>query len=306
MRPLSVLPALVAVVYLSACASPASQSLTPRQAPLARSQVTHTVSHVLFVSNEQNNTVAELDATSGKTVRVFTGVSGPVGAAVVPGGKKYPFPILYVNNDGSNDVSWFDATTGKAEGAPATIGGRFEQPRGMAYDGTRLYTANDQDSTVVAFTPCGNAGACFRYEKRYDVTLSKPQGLKIDKGLMYVANAANNSLSVISTSTGKLAGRIINSGLEDPEGVGINDGKVFVSSAKSNEVTVFDQTTLKPVGRIAANGLNEPLGMAVGNGTLYVTDYKSNQISMFDTKTNKPKGVLSSPAMFGPVDVFYY
>jgi DNA-binding beta-propeller fold protein YncE len=81
---------------------------------------------------------------------------------------------------------------------------------------------------------------------------------------------------------------------------------VFVSSAKSNEVTVFDQTTLKPVGRIAANGLNEPLGMAVGNGTLYVTDYKSNQISMFDTKTNKPKGVLSSPAMFGPVDVFYY
>ncbi len=295
---------LAAAAGLAAC-SAAQLSLVP--APLAAGAA-KAVAHRLFVSNELNNTVAVLDASTGAAVAVISGggLNCPVGMAVGPAGKTFAFPILYVANACSDTISSFDAGSYKAVGKPVPLVG-LSHPRGMAYAAPFLYIANDGNSTIEATDPTCEKDGCFSSPSViHNGGLDGPQGLKIAGGFIYAANAANDTLSIFNQQSWAPVAVVTQGSLAMPEGIAVAGGSIFVANAGLSDIATYDAKTRKPSARITGNGLADPLGMDEGGGAIYVVDHDTNRISRFSVATKKAMGTLAAPSLDGPVDVLYY
>jgi YVTN family beta-propeller protein len=121
----------------------------------------------------------------------------------------------------------------------------------------------------------------------------------------YVTNGESNNISVIDTSTNRVAATI--SVGSNPAGVGINPNgtKVYVANSQSNDVSVIDTATNTVIATVLAG--SSPKGVAVSpdGKKVYVTNLASNTVSIIDTtsdsvvstvKTGKaPTGVAVSP-----------
>jgi outer membrane protein assembly factor BamB len=267
-----------------------------------------TTPHTLFVSNELNNSIAALNATTGKPLFTIEGGSGkgrglygPVGMVVVPPyatAQKYAFPTLLVCNAGDYDLTEIDALTGKVLGTD--VQSRLAQPRGMTAFDNYLYVANFENSTIQVLT--FNAGFVTSISGG---GLEEPEGLKTDGTRLYAVNSYNDTVSVFSIG-GKPLGVISGGFMKAPSGIAIADGKLFVSNSKTSTISVFSQSSLKYLGLISGNGLAEPLGMIVGADVLYVVDHTTNRLSLFNVTTGKAMGTLFADTLDGPVDVYFY
>ena len=120
--------------------------------------------------------------------------------------------------------------------------------------------------------------------------LDTPQGLKIAGGLIYTANAANDSLSIFNQQSWAPVAVVTQGSLATPEGIAVAGGAIFVANAGSNDIATYDAKTRKPSGRITGNGLAEPLGMDQGGGVLFVVDHDTNRISRFSRLNPKSDG----------------
>jgi DNA-binding beta-propeller fold protein YncE len=295
---------LVAAAGLAAC-STSQPSLVPVP---AASGAAKAAAHRLFVSNDLNNTIAVLDASTGAPVAVISGggLNCPVGMAVGPAGKTFAFPILYVANSCNSTISSFNALTYKAVMKPVPLTG-LNHPRGMAYAAPFIFIANDGNSTIEVTDPTCGKGGCFSMPSIiHSGGLDTPQGLKIAGGLIYTANAANDSLSIFNQQSWAPVAVVTQGSLATPEGIAVAGGTIFVANAGSNDIATYDAKTRKPSGRITGNGLAEPLGMDQGGGVLFVVDHDTNRISRFSVSTQRAMGTLAAPSLDGPVDVLYY
>ena len=113
-----------------------------------------------------------------------------------------------------------------------------------------------------------------------------PDGVAVDPGThaVYVANAFDNTVSVIDASTRTVTATVPVG--YDPVGVAVDPGThtVYVTNlvGANNTVSVIDGSTRTvtatvPVGR-------NPNGVAVdpGSHTVYVTNYQSNSVSVIE------------------------
>jgi len=126
--------------------------------------------------------------------------------------------------------------------------------------------------------------------------LSTPTGISFDSlGNLYVANAGNNTVSVLAVSTGKLYGQsvtadtlstLISSGLNDPQDVVFDSANdLFVDNYSSGTISALTTTsktlygtalTADDLGAVGT-GLNEPTQMTVeGGNELYFANYGGN------------------------------
>ena len=90
--------------------------------------------------------------------------------------------------------------------------------------------------------------------------LDAPAGLKIAGGLIYTANAANDSLSIFNQQSWAPVAVVTRGSLATPEGIAVAGGTIFVANAGSSDIATYECKTRKPSGRITGNGLAEPLG----------------------------------------------
>jgi YVTN family beta-propeller protein len=136
---------------------------------------------------------------------------------------------------------------------------------------SEIGTANAQKYSVIATIPVGKS----------------PFGVAINptNGLVYVANANSNTVSVIDPKTNTVVATKYVFGGRAPYGVAINptNGLVYVTNVRSNTLSVIDPATNKVVATIPVG--EGPSGVAINpsNGLVYVANADSNTLSVVST-----------------------
>jgi YVTN family beta-propeller protein len=272
-----------------------------------------------YVGLFKDNTVAVLDAGSGRVLRTIPVAAGPHGMVVTPDGRK-----VYVSSDGSSVVSVIDTATDRVA-RTIDVG---KEPHGLALaaDGRMLLVAvNGADriafvdtaseavvATVsvakphtIAVRPDGKVAYVASQEPgRFalavidlaardvvrTVALAKPpRDLEFghDGKALYFTEAGVNAVQVLDPASDTIVAQVPTGAsphyASAPRGTTL--GIVVVQGP--GELLLFDPATSKPIRGVAVG--KQPHWAAVsGDGkTAYVTNEGSNDVSIIDLTTGK-------------------
>jgi len=152
----------------------------------------------------------------------------------------------------------------------------FAQPSGLATDGTWLYVADSEGSSIraVPFDVKGRVrtlvGTDFLPQARLftfgDVDgppglarFQHPLGIAYAEGVLYVADTYNNKIKTIDPKTGKvvtlLGGESI---FDEPAGLSVAEGKLYVADTNHHQIRVVDPRGDQPVDTFTIYGLKPP------------------------------------------------
>jgi hypothetical protein len=199
----------------------------------------------LWVANQAGNSLTEINPSTG-------GWMGTVGAGGY--GLDHPTAItsagadLFVAND-TGSLSEVRASDGAAL---RTISGSalgLLHPVALATSGHTLLVLNAGSPSATppvagsiseVDTRTGRllqhiSGARFAFDNPVALTVAGPHA--------YIADEANDSVTEIDITSGRLLRVIAGQGLRDPDGVTVAEGHVWVSDAGSNSATDIDEST---------------------------------------------------------------
>ena len=245
----------------------------------------------VYVSNNGDNTVSEIDTSTNTVVATIRVGSGPEGVAVTPDGTR-----LYVANDGG--AVWVIDTSNNSTVAKVTVGG---DPYGVAItpDGTRVYVTEDNGAAVSAIDTSSNTVIA------RIVMPAVPSGVAIapDGRHAYVASDGANltpAVSVIDTSSNTVVATVGLAGL--PWGIAVTpDGRrVYVAnsvptvSGGSAHVSVIDTSSNAVIANVPVGaGISWGLAITpdgtrayVATGVLIGSGANNGVVSVIDTSSN--------------------
>jgi sugar lactone lactonase YvrE len=178
-------------------------------------------------------------------------------------------------------------------------------PTGMALDADdRLWTSMGTTNQVIKWRDSAEFSGASPAYVMLDVTgLSNPQGLAFDKnGLLWAANAGNNSLTGINES-GTVTATVTSTALNQPTGMAFDaTGNLWVSNIGNNTIVEFTAAQLATAGAetpgivlsATASSLSSPSALAFDpSGNLWVTNTAANTVVSFATASLAATG---SPA----------
>jgi DNA-binding beta-propeller fold protein YncE len=257
----------------------------------------------LYVADTENHLIRRLDLTA-RTVTTIAGTGnmalgryrrGPAREVdlsspwdlVLEGG------ILYIAMAGPHQVWAMNLLHEEigpyaGSGREARIDGplmeaALAQPSGITSDGTNLYVADSEVSSIraVSLDPRGNVSTIvgldlFEFGDRdgqgEDVRLQHPLGVTYSKGVLYVADTYNHKIktvgpglrtSVTFLGTGKPGFRdreIVQ--FYEPSGVSVADGKLYIADTNNHAIRVADLHT-QEVTTLQLTGLTNGAGVSV-------------------------------------------
>ena len=225
----------------------------------------------IYVSNSNNNTIGEYDATTGTTINAsLITTASPVGIAISGNG-------LYVSNDSENPpgntIGEYNATTGTAINASLITGTLFNDVAavGVALSGNNLYIAQLDDTVISEYN--ATTGAAIN-SSLISVgggnSFNGPWSLAVSGNNLYV-DTYNGPIGEYNATTGAA----INSSLTGP----ITDGSFIAISGNDlyavsyNQINEYNATTGALIQH-SATSVSNPEGITVsGNYLLFVTNH---------------------------------
>ena len=251
-----------------------SVSLTDCDGPYGAAVAAGTSSIYVFVTCENSDALAVVDASSSSSMDMITllddvddggDVDAPRGVTVDPAGD-----YVYVANYGSNNIAY-----GRIDNSPSIDG-----------------VLDDDDADFNK--PWGIVAI-------YDGSTSEEESTDVRK--IYVTNNGNNKVAVITHTGSSTFEYDTVSGYDGVAPIGIAatpDGRyVYVANSGSNTVSVIRTSTDEQVKKITVG--NTPWGVAVGNmgDYVYVTNSLANTVSIIDTQTNALATQTTNPVTVG-------
>jgi YVTN family beta-propeller protein len=314
---------LVAAMAMAACCvglSPAAAEEGIRTIPVGSAplSISSDGTHV-WVTNVFENTVSEIEASSGTVIRTI-----PVGS--VPAGVTSDGTHVWVTNAGENTVSEIEASSGTVI-RTIPVG---EHPNAVSSDGTHVWVTNQYGTTINEIN--ASSGEVIRTI----TTGSAPTGVSSDGTHVWVTNQSEATVSEIEASSGEVI-RTIPVG-RTPQGVFSDGTHVWVTSEEEDTVTeieassgtvirtipfgsyprgVYSDGTHVWVGTYYENTVSEIEASSgtvirtipVGNGPdqvssdgthVWVSNFNEHTVSEFPTNyTLPPKAVIESPSSGG-------
>ena len=181
----------------------------------------------LYVSCADSDAVCVVNRDTDTVGAVVAVGRGPRGLALAPGGDR-----LYVANTGSRDIDVLDTSTLRVGRTIANFG---LAPRDLVLDGEGrwLFASNpDGDEITVVDATCDLAVRRIR-------TGDGPGALAVDddRGLLYVANARANTVSVVGVQDLSVQGSLAPG--QEPTGLAVQDGLLWVANRNSNSVAAL-------------------------------------------------------------------
>ena len=292
---------------------------------------------LMYVANGVDDTVTILNTTGGPDNDVETDdVVGTVDVGNGPQGIAYAQDkmLMYVANAVDNTVTILNATGGddgtagnsddviNTNSLEVDVG---DKPQGIAYaqDKMLMYVANAGDNTVTILNATGgddgNAGNADDVVGTVDVG-NNPQDLAYaqDKMLMYVANADDDTVTILNTTGGPdndvetddVVGTV-NVG-ELPQGMAYAQDKMlmYVTNAGDNAVTILNTTggpdndveTDDVVGTVNVGGFPRGIAYAQDKMLMYVTNTVAGTVTILNT-TGGPDNDVETDDVVGTVNV---
>ena len=210
----------------------------------------------VWVANYNDDTVTELNASTGALVNTIPVGSGPV--AVSSDGTH-----VWVANATDDSVTELDASTGAVANTIA-VGGT---PNGISSDGNHVWVANSSGNTVTELD--ASTGAVVN-------TISvgnSPYGISSDGTHVWVTNFNDNTVSELNATTGGVVSTIPVPG-DNPNGVSSDGTHVWVADQSSNQVIELDASTGAVVNTTAVGG--HPIGISSDGTNAWVTNNGGN------------------------------
>lgn len=299
----------------------------------------------LYVVDSGDNAIRKIVIASGVVTTLSTTlgtVYGGVYGITVDAGGSY----LYVSEqnsihritlaDGTSTVVAGGASIGFADGTGTAAG--FDNPYGLATDGTNLYVADTGNNTIrqvvlgtaVVTTLAGQAGGASGSADGVATaaTFDQPVGVTTDGSNLYVADRNNYTIRKIVIATGAvttLAGQAGISGAIDgtgsaasfgyPQGITTDGSNLYVADTGNDTVrkiaiatgvvtTLAGQAGVRGFadGTGSAASFYSPYGVTTDGTNLYVTDTYNNTIRKIVIATGAVTTLAGQAGVHGSAD----
>ena len=252
--------------------------ITPTEAMAkAFAYVTDFGNDQVFVIDTESNTVF------GDPIAVG---GGPLASAISPDGTR-----VYILNNTDSTISTIDTTTNEVTGSAVDISAGITSPVFAALrinpDGSRLYAIDISNAKLVFMdTDDESVGSPIDLSDQPIEMIFSPDG-----ALLYIADAKQNEITVISTANNSVIHNVAFPGVNpDPIGLALSsDGKtLYVTDTANDVVQIMDTENLI----FSGSGINvsaDPISIAIDSNDafLYVVhDDATGTVSVIDLSDN--------------------
>ena len=222
-------------------------------------------------------TVSRVRASDGKLLETWTGATRAYGVLVAMGS-------VFVAGT-ANPGILFRIDPSQAAGAVTTIATNLgNSPFGIAFDGSRIWTANGDiyGGSVSIVTP----GATLPWTVTTVTGFFEPNAVLFDGASLWVTVWPGRILK-LDDAGGILQTVTVGAGPSRPTFDGTN---IWVPNANSNSVSVVRASSGAVLATLTSNGMDYPLGAAFDGQRILVTDFYANRVSLWKAADLTPLG----------------
>ncbi|HEV8117151.1 MAG TPA: hypothetical protein VGQ32_01430, partial [Thermoanaerobaculia bacterium] len=217
----------------------------------------------LWVANSTANTVSRVHASDGRLLETWTGAVSPFGILPALG-------RIFVTGQGSPG-RLFRIDPSQAAGAATTVASTLgKSPSGIAFDGTRIWTANNLTTIVGAAVSIITPAATIPW-----TVTSVPAdggsflGILYDGANIWATDHSQGTLVKLDSAGAVLSTITVGAEPQHP----VFDGtSIWVPNRVSASVTVVRASTGVVLATLTGNGLNQPIAAAFDGQRILVTD----------------------------------
>ncbi len=261
----------------------------------------------IWVANA-SGTVSRVRASDGKLLETWTGATNAFGVLVAMG------KILVTGQTTPGTLYSIDPS--QAAGSVTTVASNLGNvPTGIAFDGARVWTANQVSGSVSIVTPGatvpwavmtvttgfsaplgalydganvwvtdGNAGTLLKLDSAgailQTVTVGgTPEFPVFDGANIWVPNGSSQFVSVVRASSGAVVATLTGNGLNGPRAAAFDGQRVLVTNEGGYSVSLWKATDLTPLGSFLT-GASSPRG-ACSDGINFWITLGTNQLARF-------------------------
>lgn len=246
----------------------------------------------LWVANINGDTVQRFRTSDGQLLQTFTGANA-VSGLVTAGGR-----IFAIGAQNPGLLYFINPTQGP--GAVSTLLSNLPGgPSGIAWDGARVWTANNSGSvSIITFNPTQATNVTAGFSSPKGILFDGANIWVTDSGSLLKLNASGNVLLSIPT-------RNISFGAGRPVFDGIN---IWAPNNEANSVTVVrvkdsqgnPLATPFVLATLTGNGLRGPDAIAFDGERMLVTNLGGDSVSLFKAADLSPLGSISTGANTEP------
>jgi YVTN family beta-propeller protein len=241
----------------------------------------------IWVSNFSGNAVVQVQASTGKLLGTWTGATDSLGVLAAVG------KVFVAGQTLPGDLYVIDPT--KPPGALTSVATLGNDPDGIAFDGTNLWTTN--------FGPTGSVSIINPQSYSVNTVITgfnAPFGILYDGAHIWVADYNAGKLLKLNPSGNILQSVIVGTAPGYPVFDGTN---IWVPNIGSNSITVVQASTGDVVATItsdANNQLNVPFAASFDGERVLVTNNGGNSVTVFKAAdlsfiANVPTGTSTGP-----------
>jgi hypothetical protein len=232
----------------------------------------------LWVANNGSHAVSRVRASDGKLLDTWTGATDAHGVLCAMG-------KVFVTGASSPDGKLYQIDPKQTAGAVTTLSsGLDEGPRGIAFDGQRIWTANSGGSvSIITLNPIivTNVTTGFTF----------PNGLVYDGTNIWVTDYLDGKVKKLDSNGSILTSIFIGNGPNHPAFDGIN---IWVPNNLANTVSVvraLGALSGTVLATLTGNGLNGPRQAAFDGERILVTN-DADSVSLWKASDLSPIGTF--------------
>ncbi len=232
----------------------------------------------VWVTNSGEAKVSEIEASSGTVIRTIPVGNRPVGVSS-------DGTHVWVANAFANTVSEIEASSGEVI---RTISVGYH-PNAVSSDGTHVWVTNQAGTTVNEIE--ASSGEVIRTIK----VGSGPTGVSSDGAHVWVTNEGGDTVSEIEASSGTVIHTIYVG--RDPEGVSSDGTHVWVANSGDGTVSEIEASSGTVINTIKVG--RDPRPVSSDGTHVWVANFAENTVSEIPTSYSLPKASIESPASGG-------
>jgi hypothetical protein len=240
----------------------------------------------VWVASPADGTLSRVRASDGKLLDTWTGAAGATGVLSVEG-------RIFATGQASPGVL-YALDPGQPAGAAIPIASDLgSMPTGLAFDGTRFWTAN-LGSSVSIVTPVPGLPWT---TTTVTAGFVGPTGALFDGASVWVTDYPAGTLLKLSASGAIVQTVTVSGGPAHPVFDGAN---IWVPNSAASSVSVVRASTGVVLSTLTGNGLSVPLAAAFDGERILVTNYNGNSVSLWKAADLTPLGSIPTGAGTGP------
>ena len=263
----------------------------------------------LWVSNKPDGTVSRVRG-DGKLLETWTGATQALGVLAAMG------KIFVTAETTPGKLYRIDPT--QTAGAVTTVASPLgNEVAGITFDGARIWTANQGNSSVSIVTPTlslpwtvttvstgfnGPVGILYDGASVWVVNLSGNTLVKVDSNAavlqtvtvgsgpkfavydgtnIWVPNVFDSTMTVVRAANGTVLGTLTGNGLNFPNQAAFDGQRILVSNSANNTVSLWKAADLTSIGSFFTGNSTNPNGVCSDGTYFWITFFGSNQLARF-------------------------